>query len=426
MVASTIPRSAFLDLPLEIREQVYGGLLSDSSCKNVQMLRTSQQVYAEAQPFLFKRPLAFASQFDFYGWIGRSSSQNLRHVQCIHIKLVDVISQEGLAESSIQVYRKSSPSPIIKSYEEDVARFAAALKAVPNVRSLTLYKNRHAESDHFREFHRSCFALITKGFAGLKSLTFYVDQIPLEFLSSLHNLQSLRFTGFSTSSPMDTLKALQKLAKLEEVSLFGPPPGISFQQRRGYTGPKTIQSMTAEVVRALSPLKSFTICEIRDPVSNVDEVFLERSMLSALSQTHGRSLRTLRVSTDFLPSVESRNALATLLSSSSSLHHVELGWPGLDGSLVDALPTTIRSLEITVSAVLPPGELANCLLARRGQLTGLTEVVIRTDWRDDDKAKEVRPRMESAVGKLKGMGITARMGRWYPIILDVVDSVEVS
>lgn len=420
MVAPKVTHSPFLDLPLEIREQIYGGLLSDPSCKSVQMLRTSQQIYAEAQPFLFKRPLAFASQFDFYDWVKRSNPQNLRHVQCIYIKLLDVIAYEGLDPSAIQAYRKNSPSPIVKSYEDDLARFTTALKGVPNVRNLTLYKNHTAaESDPFRDFYQSCFALITQNFSALRCLTFYVDQVPLDFLSSLRSLQSLRFTGFSVSSPMDTLKVLQKLSKLEEVNLFGPPPGISFQQRRGYTGPKTIHSMTADVIRGISPLKSFTICEIRDPLSKIVEYFFESSMLAALSQTHGRSLRTLRISTDFLPSMESRSTLAFLLST-SALQHVELGWPGLDGKVVDGLPPSLHSLQITVSNTLTPEDLVGRLVSRRSQLTNLTEVVIRMDWRESE-VKELSGKIEMAIAKLKTVGIQATTGKWYPVILDDVN-----
>lgn len=421
MVVASKPPSPFLDLPLEIREQIYGGLLSDPSCRNVQMLRTSQQVYVEAQPFLFKRPLAFASQFDFYDWVKQSKADNLRYVQTIHIKLLDVIGHEGLDRSSIQVYRKNLPSPIVQSYEEDLARFAAALKEVPNVRGLTLYKNRTAdESDPFRDFYGACFALITKQLAGLRSLTFYVDQVPLEFLSSLQALQSLRFTGFSLSSPADTMKALEKLTKLEEVNLFGPPPGLSFQQRRGYVGPKTMHSMTADVVRGLAPLKSFTICEIRDPLSEVGAHFVESSMLAALSQTHGRSLRSLRISTDFLPSADSRDGLALLLSS-SRLQHIELGWPELDGTVIDALPTSVLNLQITVGAALSPEELLRRLLARRAQLPDLAELVIRTDWREAG-AKDLLAKIDTAMAKLKEVGIRATKGRWYPIILDDVQS----
>ncbi len=419
MVTAAPVRSPFLDLPLEIREQVYGGLFSDSTCKTVQMLRTSQQIYAEAQAFLYKRPLAFASQFDMYDWIKKSTPQNLRYVQCIRIRLVDVIGHEGLDTSKIQDYRKSCPSPITRSYEEDLQRFASALKSVPNVRSLTLYKHRAAESDHFREYHRACFNLITRQSSGLRSLSFYVHQVPLDFLPALRSLQSLRFTGFSTSTPKDTLTYLRKLPALEEMELFGPPPGLAFHQRRGYIGPKTVQSLSADVVRGLTPLKSFTICEMRDSVSGVDEVFAEPVMLHALAQTHGKSLRKLRISTDFLPSPASRNALMSLLAA-SAIQTLELGWPGLDGRVVDVLPPSIRCLQITVGGALPPDELVARLVARRAQLASLAEVVIRTDWRDPS-GNQLSAKVDAALARLKAMGVKASRGKWYPIILDCTD-----
>ncbi|KAI9833711.1 MAG: hypothetical protein M1826_006802 [Phylliscum demangeonii] len=420
MVASKPSHSPFLDLPLEIREQVYGGLLSDPTCRNVQMLRTSQQIYAEAQPVLYRQPLAFVSQFDFYDWVKRSSAANLRVVQSIHLKLVDVIGHDGLEQSTIAVYRKHATSPIVQCYEADLARFSAALREVPNVRTLTLYKNRTAESDHFREFYGACFAAITQQFAGLRHLTFYVDLVPLDFLGSLRSLQSLRFTGFSLSSPPETLQTLQRLPQLEELHLFGPPPGISFQQRRGYAGPRTTHSMTAEVVQGLAPLKALTLCEIRDPLSNVPEFFLEESWLAALAASHARSLRSLRVSTDFCPSDESGDALAELIASSALLN-IELGWPGLDGRWIELLPSSTRSLQITVSFTLEPDELARRLVARRadGRLAALRELVIRTDWREAAVA-ELAAKVDGAVETLRRAGIQTTKGTWYPIILDDV------
>ena len=425
MVASSTTRSPFLDLPLEIREQVYGGLLCDSSGVEVQMLRTSQQIYAEAQPFLFKRPSTFASQFDFYDWVQGSSAHNRKYVQCVRLKLVDVISREGLPASSIQEYRRNSPSPIVLSYEADLARFATALKGVPNLRSMTLYKNRTGDSDHFRDFHRQCFAVLAKQFPGLRSLAFYVDQVPVDFLASFRSLSSLRFTGFSTSPPQETLKALQKLTKLDELELFGPPPAISFNQRRGYTGPRATQSMTAEVMAGLNPLRSITICEIRDQTAHPAEVFVSKSMLMAIGRTHGSFLRRLRISTDFTPSVDSWIALCHLLSStysSSCLQEIELGWPGLDGKIIDALPSSLRSLQITVGPSLRPDDLVDRLLAGpcRARLSALVDVVVRMDWRDVDASDLVND-VESAIARLQAVGLRASRGSWYPIILDSLD-----
>lgn len=421
MVGPAKSPSPFLDLPPEIRDQVYGGLFLDSSSVDVQMLQTSQQIYLEAQPFLYKRPIAFASQFDLYDWVRGSHAQNLKHVQCIRFKLVDVISREGLPRENIQQYHRDSPSPIILSYEDDLARFKATLEEVPNLKSLTLYKNRTGDSEHLRDFHRECFAAIARQYPALRALTFYVDHIELDFLSSFRSLQSLRFTGFSFSSPKVLLKELEKLTGLDEIELFGPPPALAFQQRQGYTGPRATQSMTAEVVRGLCPLHSFTVCEIRDPLSHTEEVFVTKTVLTALAHVHGKSLRALRVSTDFLPSSDSRGALTALLSSAPSLQELELGWPGLDGKVLDALPSSLRRLQINVStSALRPGDLADRLLGRRNRLPALADVVVRLDWRDA-ASKDLAAGADAAVKRFTDAGIKASRGRWYPIILDNLD-----
>jgi hypothetical protein len=457
MSVTTALRPAFFDLPPEIREQVYGGVLSDpSGAGGLQMLRTSQQVYAEAQPLLYKRPATFASQFDLYDWVHASSAQNLRHVQCVRVKLLDAIAHDGLPDASIRRrppnHRRASPSPIARAYEADAQRFATALQQLPGARSLTLYKNRCADvAGPFQDVHAQLFAGVARQLPHLHSLTFYADHVALDFLPALRQLQRLRFTGFSASPPKDALRALQQLERLEALELFGPPPTLEFQQRAGYSGPPSVRSVTPEVVKALRPLSSFTICEICDPYASNSAVaagaasgndadadadadavadtgggvFVTKAMLAALAQTHASSLRSLRLSTDLVLPADCVAALAALLAACTTLHELELGWPALEGSaLLDALPPSLRRLHINVGvaagAGLRPTELADRLVARRACVPALAEVVLRTDWRDAG-AKEQAGCVGAAIARLRTVGIAASKCSWYPIILDNLD-----
>lgn len=53
-------------------------------------MRSCRQIYSEAQPFLFKRPLIFASQHELYRWLEMVGPQHLHHVIDLRISLADV------------------------------------------------------------------------------------------------------------------------------------------------------------------------------------------------------------------------------------------------------------------------------------------------------------------------------------------------
>ncbi|KAI9795618.1 MAG: hypothetical protein M1833_006939 [Piccolia ochrophora] len=411
-----------MDLPLEIREQIYGGLLSDRSHRNVQVLRTSQQIYAEAQPFLFKSPLTFQSQFDLYDWMENMERQQLHHVRCISLKLIDVICHDGLDALSIQATQKSSASSLTRIYEADISRLTATLKSLPNLQDLTVYKQMISEPDHIRSFHRSFYGSVSQQCTSLRNFCFYSDQVSLEFLGSLRNLRTLRFTGFSTSTPKGSLKILRKLTRLEGLELFGPPPALGFQHRPGFKGTKVVQSITPEVIQGMRPLRLFTICEVHDTKGAEDETFLNEKMLLALRSAHRRTLDRLKISTDFMPSPATVNAMVDLLSA-STIHELELGWPGLDEEIFDALPRSLSSLQINVGSSLPPTRAVHSIVDRRKQLPKLRDVTLMIDWRESG-SKEIVANADAAIARLRAAGIQATRGKWYPIIFDRITGSE--
>ncbi len=413
------------NVPLEIREQIYQEVLSTTPCKDVQLLRVCRQIYGEAQPFLFKRPLTFISQSDLYQWIRSVGPRNLHHVTSLSMKLLDVDTDTCLRKRAhIQGRRSVSPREISKSiYEEEIHQLLNTLKCLPTIKTLTLYKSKFgvSTSDPCRDLYLSFFPLVARQYNQLRSLSFFMDELPLTFLTSLKTLQSLRFTGFSTSTPVETLAVLRSLPQLKEIELFGPPPQIDFQQRIGYAGARRLQSVTPDVLLRLQPLKSFTICEVRDDMST-SAAFFGENTFRALFKVHRTSLGKLRISLNFEPPESDVDAFSRFVSS-SSLQELEIGWPGLDADVLECLPRSLRKLHLSISPDLKPEEAADDIIELREDLPLLTDVVLRLDQRivlSDALRGKLRANFDIAISKLRAVGIRASRGRWHPIMFDTM------
>ncbi|KAI9721077.1 MAG: hypothetical protein M1812_002558 [Candelaria pacifica] len=420
------PSTLLNNVPLEIREQIYNDVLATTPCKHIQLLGACRQIYEEAQPILFKRPLTFVSQFDLYQWLQSVGPRNLHHVTSLSLKLVDVETDACLRRMAYnQGKRNGSPKEISNViHEEGIHRLMAALRYLPNVKDLTMYKPEFGvlTSDPCRDLYLSFFPLVARQYNQLKNLSFFMDQLPLTFLTSLRSLRSLRFTGFSTSTPVETVAVLRSLPLLREIELFGPPPQLEFQQRVGYAGPKRVQSVTPDVLLRIQPLTSFKICEIRNEMSSSPAFFVENTF-RALYKTHRNSLKRLRISLDFEPSESHLDAFARFVSS-STIQELEIGWPGLDTEILEYLPTSLRILHLSISPGLKPEEAADGILELRDDLPLLTDVALRLDRRivmTEILQEKLRDNFEAAVCKFRTVGIRAWRGWWHPVIFDTLE-----
>ncbi|KAI9851265.1 MAG: hypothetical protein M1838_004099 [Thelocarpon superellum] len=413
-------------LPLEIRQHIYAELLSSASCANVHVLQVSRQIYHEAQPYLFQRPVTFASQYDLYEWMRRRGSSQLHHVKCLGITVVDIKGHQRVKDVAPSG-KDGSISPIARLYEDEVGELSSAMQHLSGVRDLSIFKPRNSHYHAYRHFSRSFCAVSALRWPRLQRLSCQLDHVALDFLTSFPDLRSLRFSGFSATPPRETLQILSSLRRLDELELIGPPPGLFFQQRAGYTGPFIGQSLAPGVMRGLRPLRILTICDVRDPASTEGEVFFVTEMLAAIMESHGSSLRRLNLSADFTPSP---TCLATLhgLLSASELQHLELGWPDLESSTLQHLPSSLRSLHVYLSPSLGPQEAAGILVSAvqafsssssfsstsTCSLPHLREVVFNLDG-------DMRERfgksaiVVAALASLRAAGLRASVDTWAPV-----------
>ncbi|KAH0564927.1 hypothetical protein GP486_001682 [Trichoglossum hirsutum] len=415
-------QSLFFSLPIELRLLVYQELLLARPCRNLQILRVCRDIYNEARPVLFKRPLKFRTHEDLYDWVKKADSDARELVTSINFSLLSFQPRTPHSQPLFD-YRMQY------GYGQDLPDLQNALMPLLNVRELVIFKStEYLSINYAHDFYFSFFPWLAGRYPELRYLTLFISWIPLDFLLQMRFLRTFRFTGFSRSPPAAALIIFQSLTHLEELEVVGPPLDIYYLS--SYTGGMYYgQSVTHEVLLGIRPLKAFTICEVRGGRRHPGMLFSEE-IISALVKNHGSSLRSLKISLDFPPSATRREALARLFGlPDSSIKRVELGWPGLDVLTLDVLPHPLRSLQISCDHHFPPDDAAQKLVAQKPMLPELAEVVLRIDWRTRPAGSIGRGiiavegpcgknKMDAAVARLKSAGLEARSGWWHPIMFD--------
>ena len=268
-----------------------------------------------------------------------------------------------------------SHSPTAGPYEEacdrQIQNLAHALKCLPNICSFTLLKSRKCDPGPCPYMQTALLQLIVRIYPRLQSLTLSATKISLSPVQLLQDLRTLRFCGWSTSTAAETCEILQNLPLLENLEVSGPPAGLTFEQRPGYTGPLRVQSFTSDVLKGIRPLKSLTILDLdQDPYHTT--AILNGAFFDALS-THHPSLETLRLYTHCPPRPKC-DRFARYLSN-SSLSHLEIVWYTRAAEITKLLPRSLRSLRIAISGPGDVIDIGSNLITHRRELPVLRQLV---------------------------------------------------
>jgi len=377
---------SFTKLPLEIRQQVYENVLATTPYGNTQLLRVCRQIYSEAQQYLFKRPVILQSQFDFLDWVQTVPREHLFHVTKVQLRLVDMDSEEVFRifrrHLTLAKVAPTLDSPPLIPYEEEcnrqMAKIEAALRSIPNIQHFTILQPNSPTSGPSLYMYTSFLCLIARIYPRLRELTLHATKISLSPLQSYQNLRSLTFCGWSTSTPSETSHALQQIPSLQAIEVFGPPPGLAFEQRPGYTGAVQVQSFSSEVLRSIHPLKSFAIWDLQENPYD-DRPFLTDDFFDALG-THHSSLRTLKICTKGRPWKKAAKFVGYLWS--SSLLCLECMWDLTVLGFAEILPRSLETLAV-LSSPLAISPLVDGLLERRRELPAMHKMIMLRATADD-------------------------------------------
>jgi hypothetical protein len=164
--------------------------------------------------------------------------------------------------------------------------------------------------------------------------------------------------------------------------------------------------------------------------------FFTVNMLSSIQETHSNSLQNLELSTDLKLPDDIQPAIASLLLETNSLKYLTIAWINMSPSILEALPSTLHTLEIAAHCGLCPAEITDTLISRSPHLPNLKEVVFKVHF----GAKEAQGLQQNesdvlsnasvppavpwplilAIGRelterrLRGIGCKARWEVWYP------------
>lgn len=316
----------FFTLPIELREQIYKGVLVSPS-QGTDLLRTCHEIKAEAHKFLFQRPLRFASQQALFNWIHQAPSSLLHYVKdiCLEVRIADqrsIMSRDIPLAGSDYVARLRTTD----LYEEDLAKLKEALQRLPNIQKITVCALTTSQDALYREFLAKVLVMLTSLYPALEELRLdgNMHRQSLAYLASLRQLKAFSFDGISSTTSSETGKILASLENLSSLSLvsqhgISPPDSPVL----AYSGTKVL-SFNGEVVRTMNQLASFSVIEHKP--ATAPTLFFTSDILAALR--HHQKLQNLSVSLSHVPGHETLEALQDFLEL-SNISHLELDWPGL-------------------------------------------------------------------------------------------------
>jgi hypothetical protein len=356
--------SLLLSLPLPIRKRIWETVLL---CKahNSRLLMTCRQINAEADGLIYRRSQTFQSQEELSSWLERIDSRYFDRVENVTLHLQD-LGVLPLAEE--QFWPTVS---LFDLYRVEAERLLADFARLPNIRHLAIYKSDSVRSYLYNEFYGSSVIKISRELQ-LRTLAFHSDEISLDFLKALPNLRGLSFTGYSKSTPMETLNILSHLRHLTSIKLVQLVTPTVVDNLNLDLSLSNFQSLTRDVIKGLRGLKSFTITESGDQIAHTWTPFTQ-GFIQALDSGHRTSLQDIRIALEHTPDSECQRSFSTLLTA-SSLKHIEVSWPALDASLVQSLPRTVETLSVPPSTSRPPYWILNAIQWRKRELPLLREV----------------------------------------------------
>ncbi|KAI9790862.1 MAG: hypothetical protein M1833_001745 [Piccolia ochrophora] len=396
----------FLRIPLEIRLDIYE-IVFDKRQSHLPKyylcaLLVCHQIRDEAFPVLLKNDRYFRNVENLFQWISEGDPNHLTLVKKIDLRVsedswptiakfvrappppkdpLETYEKNGLnsdpetgdlyKEQSVQHAKNLDKSGMssalvqarlrvgqaeeargVEDEESEVLSLAstwATLKSLKGLQTVWItFRTRHSTQGVDYGLEKEFVVnVMADTWHELRSLSFLGYQGPLSFLRNFHELQQLRFSGYSTSSPEETLDILRSLSRLESLIICRYPViydadhGIKTSEFGNYL------SLTAGVIEKLRPLKLFQIMHMSDIVPSQH---FTAPVMRAL-KTHRASLRTLRLQSDITIGIETLAELLALISS-SQLEDLSLSL-AIPGSVNELnvkkyLPTSIRKSNITI------------------------------------------------------------------------------
>ncbi|KAF2093600.1 hypothetical protein NA57DRAFT_61308 [Rhizodiscina lignyota] len=212
--------------------------------------------------------------------------------------------------------------PIESRWEGAIATLWNSFTKLENVSSFTLgMGGSHPKgADIWRAEQRLLIEMLTAAVPGLRKLSIYSTPMPLTYLEGFAKLEHLTFTGFSESTPSETLQILNALPCLTSIELRWDQAAYDRSQKPRWIGDKF--SFTPDVLKGLKPLTSFGISCYEEYIG-ARYIGSNAAMFHALS-AHLQTLRSLKLMFGGYQSLTKEFDTILGLINSSCLRHLEI------------------------------------------------------------------------------------------------------
>jgi hypothetical protein len=367
-----VSMNSLLGLPPRIRAHILEKVVLDKT-PNLRLLQVCRQLYDETLPLIYQRQLVFDSQADLFHWMEGIDRRHLDHIQSIQLTIDDL----EVAESDLDDRMLSPAPPTWGDYHEEAQKIHDACMDLPAVTEIIIRRHYAPCSQLQHDFYELILSRVPRQWPALRRLSFDGAEGSIRFLKMLPELRAIAFTGFSKSTPMETVTVLSRLRHLTDIELILPNSSLASQLGSGTPGISPAQSLTREVIKSLRGLRCFTIRERRLDLGH-RSAFFDKDFLQALDSAHRSSLRTLNVWLDFTPDTRSQRALHALLSA-SSLKNLRLEWPDFSEQLLDFLPRTLTSIRMPVCDPRMPEYALLELAEQRAEMSGFRSFTVLLD-----------------------------------------------
>lgn len=361
----------FLELPLEIRRQVYDRTLGLCLADQLSLLSTNHQVYDEGYNFVFQRPLTFSSCLRLQSFVNNHPPDVLSQVRSLRLRLGELAPtamESYLRDAIMGIPVRPGDHPYVLESESIIS----CLRMMPGLKRFSLLPPRQRNRNPApRELVQHLLTQMPQYWKQLESLFISTDLKSLGFLADMPHLRSLQFSGCSNTESESAKLIMQQVPSLQEIAIVGP--SIAFLKRQQCSIQKgAILAITPDVLSNMQPLRRLTIRDLSPPGN---PTFFTKNMLMAIFDAHRTTLQSLCISSSSQPDIAVLGLLKHILLSLPVLRELQLEWSGIETEIVsEYLPPTLQSLTAAVQNIAHAQDILNGLASASVRLPHLRDI----------------------------------------------------
>ncbi|KAH8674469.1 hypothetical protein BGZ60DRAFT_404087 [Tricladium varicosporioides] len=350
---------AILTIPTELRLQIYALVLSRpervQKSHRTSLLSVNRQIRHEVLHLILLKSRYFGTLKSLWEWTSDGSPELLQQVKDVSVSIfkgslcpppdpvgalridstpepgtgkwweAQYVSQFGRPGSQEptrwQKLQASLPWPFqlrIKVPKHPMVSTWESFQAISEVRRLWIHLQSFIDSaaargSKYADEQQLILEMISTCCPKVEEFTVMSRHTSLQYLKNFPNLRRLHFSGYSRSTPEETLEIMKGFNRLEELVLYRYPHNNDDDQLNDNSNPRSYVSLHAEVLAGMNPLKVFRLWHMR---SDNPSQHLTMSFIKAL-KVHQPTLRKLQIVSDRPVNGEVLEALLDFIVTSS-------------------------------------------------------------------------------------------------------------